>query len=173
MTEMKNCYVAHYLSPLGEMTMASDGTVLTGLWFNGQKYFAAGLEEDPQEADLPVFRETACWLDSYFAGRNPSSSIALHADGSPFREKVWQILLTIPYGQVMTYGQIAECLACKEGRPVSARAVGGAVGHNPISILIPCHRVIGTGNRITGYAGGLDRKKALLLLEGYAGDALK
>ncbi len=166
-------YINRYQSPLGMIWMASDGDAITGLWFEGQKFFGQGLGPDAQEEDLPVFRRTAAWLDAYFAGRKPQSGNGAAADalpalprlaprGSEFRQRVWQMLLEIPYGEVTTYGALAK----KLGRSMSAQAVGGAVGHNPISILIPCHRVVGTDGSLTGYAGGVERKAELLRLEG-------
>ena len=150
-------------SPIGLLTLASDGENLTGLWMENQKFFGAGLPDDTiQKDDLPVFATVRNWLDAYFAGECPSvANIPLAPAGSPFRKQVWQILMKIPYGHTMTYGDIAGKLdtGC-------AQAVGGAVGHNPISILIPCHRVLGTSGNLTGYAGGTDRKRFLLTLEG-------
>ncbi len=157
-------------SPLGEITLAGAGDALTGLWFAGQAYFAATLPADACEGELPVFDETRRWLDCYFSGGLPSFCPKLAPQGSAFRRAVWDILLQIPRGSVMTYGAIAARLSKQEGgNPTSARAVGGAVAHNPISILIPCHRVIGANGSLTGYAGGLERKTALLRLEGYLG----
>lgn len=160
-------YIDKYRSPLGNMTLASDGSALTGLWFDGQKYFGAGLLDAPQKKeDLPVFAETKGWLDRYFEGEQPEPAPALKLIGSPFRLMVWEILQEIPYGQTMTYGQIAETAAKRLGLDrMSAQAVGGAVGHNPISIIIPCHRVVGKDGSLTGYAGGIDKKTALLKLE--------
>ncbi len=156
----------HYDSPFGGMTAASDGTALTGLWFDGQKYFAAGLDANHEEKQLPVFEETGRWLDIYFSGREPDFTPQLSMNTTPFRRAVWEILLTIPYGQTMTYGEIAAEIAKQRGLSrMSAQAVGGAVGHNPISLIIPCHRVIGADGSLTGYAGGLDKKAKLLALE--------
>ena len=156
-------YIAHYSSPLGSMTLASDGTALTGLWFNGQKYFADTLKEvQTLNPNLPIFDLTRQWLDIYFSGKEPTFTPPLLLQGSPFRKQVWQFLLEIPYGRTMTYGELARKLQCK-----SAQAVGGAVGHNPISIIIPCHRVIGADGSLTGYAGGVERKASLLKLESY------
>ena len=156
-----------YLSPLGPMTLASDGQALTGAWFDGQKYFPALPADRTSSPDLPVFRQASAWLDRYFQGRDPGPVPALAPAGSPFRLAVWDILRAIPHGRTMTYGEIAALLARQRGlSAMSAQAVGGAVGHNPISILIPCHRVVGSGGSLTGYAGGLDRKLALLALEG-------
>lgn len=160
-------YIYSYQSPLGGITMASDGTALTGLWFDGQKYFAEGLTETAAAKTLPVFDETVRWLDIYFAGRRPDLTPPLNLQGTAFRKEVWQLLLQIPYGKTTTYGELAAQLAAHNGlKQMSAQAVGGAVGHNPISIIVPCHRVVGTGGSLTGYAGGLDKKLALLKLEG-------
>lgn len=154
-------FLTHYASPLGPILLAADETGLTGLWFEGQKYFPSFLGVDYQEKETPVLTETARWLDVYFSRKDPDILPPLHPQGSPFRQAVWNILLTIPRGQTMTYGEIARRLGVH-----SAQAVGGAVGHNPISILIPCHRVVGSDGSLTGYAGGLDRKTRLLQLEG-------
>ena len=154
-------FLTHYASPLGPILLAADETGLTGLWFEGQKYFPSFLGVDYQEKETPVLTETVRWLDVYFSGKDPGFLPPLHPQGSPFRQAVWNILLTIPRGQTMTYGEIARRLGVH-----SAQAVGGAVGHNPISILIPCHRVVGSDGSLTGYAGGLDRKTRLLQLEG-------
>ncbi len=154
-------FLTHYASPLGPILLAADETGLTGLWFEGQKYFPSFLGVDYQEKETPVLTETARWLDVYFSGKDPDILPPLHPQGSPFRQAVWNILLTISRGQTMTYGEIARRLGVH-----SAQAVGGAVGHNPISILIPCHRVVGSDGSLTGYAGGLDRKTRLLQLEG-------
>lgn len=154
-------FLTHYASPLGPILLAADETGLTGLWFEGQKYFPSFLGVDYQEKETPVLTETARWLDVYFSGKDPDILPPLHPQGSPFRQAVWNILLTIPRGQTMTYGEIARRLGGH-----SAQAVGGAVGHNPISILIPCHRVVGSDGSLTGYAGGVERKARLLQLEG-------
>ncbi len=152
-------------SPLGVLTLASDGTALTGLWLPEQKYFAAGLIPDAEDApQLPVFLQTAAWLNDYFAGQPLPMLPMLAPGGTAFRQAVWQQLLEIPFGETVTYGQIAAPLK-EQGRSASPRAVGGAVGHNPISILIPCHRVVGAGGSLTGYAGGLAAKTYLLQLE--------
>ena len=157
-------YTCHYPSPLGGVTLASDGTALTGLWFDGQKYFGQGLDGAPEERELPVFVEAARWLDLYFSGRDPGFTPPLRPAGTPFQLSVWAALSRIPFGGTATYGEIARELGRGEGRGTSARAVGGAVGRNPISLMIPCHRVVGSGG-LTGYAGGLDRKARLLALE--------
>ena len=160
-------YIYSYQSPLGGITMASNGTALTGLWFNGQKYFAEGLAETAAAKTLPVFDETVRWLDIYFGGHRPDFTPLLNLEGTAFRKEVWQLLLQIPYGETTTYGELAAQLAAHNGlKRMSAQAVGGAVGHNPISIIVPCHRVVGTSGSLTGYAGGLAKKLALLKLEG-------
>ena len=146
--------------------MASDGTHLIGLWFNGQKYFADTLPAHPQEKALPIFKQTMRWLDTYFSGKEPKFTPPLKMQTTPFRRQVWKIMLQIPYGKTMTYGEIAAQIAKKKGlKKMSAQAVGGAVGHNSISLIIPCHRVVGTNGSLTGYAGGISKKLKLLKLE--------
>lgn len=159
-------FIHHYHSPLGGMTLASDGEALTGLWFDGQKYFGSTLSAGYGERSLPVFKQTDAWLDIYFGGRAPEFTPPLNPRGTPFRRAVWEILLTVPFGRTVTYGEIAVLLAKQMKLPrMSAQAVGGAVGHNPISLIIPCHRVVGSDGDLTGYAGGLERKKWLLKME--------
>ena len=158
-------FIHHYESPLGSITIAADGAALTGLWFDGQRHFGGTLSADPQETFLTVFAEADHWLDRYFSREIPDFTPPLNLRGTPFRRLVWQQLLRIPYGRAITYGQLADSLSVQTGRRVSARAVGGAVGHNPISLIIPCHRVIGADGSLTGYAGGTDRKAALLRME--------
>ena len=159
-------YVHSYASPLGGITLASDGCSLTGLWFDGQKYFAAGLSPEYTAKPLPVFGQADEWLDIYFSGREPDFTPPLLLRGTAFRCTVWEVLRGIPYGETMSYGEIARIIAEKDGTDhLSARAVGGAVGHNPISLMIPCHRVVGSDGSLTGYAGGIERKTALLSLE--------
>ncbi len=159
-------YTRYYDSPLGRMIMAGDGNALTGLWFDGQKHIPAVLPPECPERCLPVFEETARWLDLYFGGDIPDFTPALNLKGTAFRKAVWKILLTIPYGRTMTYGEIADRIAGETGSGrMSAQAVGGAVGHNPVSLIVPCHRVIGSDGRMTGYAGGIDKKVRLLRLE--------
>lgn len=159
-------YTHHYNSPLGGITLASDGEALTGLWFDGQKYFCDTLSEHHEEKNLPVFDQADKWLDIYFSGKAPDFTPPLSMKTTPFRKAVWEIMLTIPYGQTMTYGEIAREMAKQKGiASMSAQAVGGAVGHNSISLIIPCHRVVGTNGSLTGYAGGIDKKIQLLQLE--------
>ena len=158
--------ISYYQSPLGTMVMVSDGEKLTELDFDGQN-FAHTQAEDYREQSLPVFTETCRWLDGYFQGQCPDFTPAIHLTGTPFRQIVWDILLTVPYGQTISYGELAAKAAEKMGRRVmSAQAVGGAVGHNPIALIVPCHRVIGKDGSLTGYASGLWRKEFLLDLEG-------
>ena len=160
-------YTHHYGSPLGGITLASDGEALIGLWFDGQKYFADSLGKEHKEKPLPVFEEADRWLDIYFSGKEPEFTPPRSMKTTEFRKAVWEILLTIPYGQTMTYGEIAGRIAKERGLArMSAQAVGGAVGHNSISLIIPCHRVVGSNGSLTGYAGGIDKKVKLLTLEG-------
>lgn len=161
-------YIAHYQSPLGALLLASNGKSLTGLWFEGQKYFPIFPEGacDEQNA-LPVFATANQWLNAYFAGQQPSPlELPLNPAGSAFRQEVWKILCQIPYGMCSTYGHIATTMARRMNKKsMSSQAVGGAVGHNPLSIIIPCHRVVGATGALTGYAGGMDKKTKLLALE--------
>ena len=159
----------HYASPLGGITLAAeaDTDALCGLWFDGQKYFGntAGARS-ASPVRLPVFEEACRWLDLYFSGRDPGFTPPLSLRTTPFRRAVWQELLAIPFGQTCSYAEIARRIAARSGRAsMSAQAVGGAVGHNPVSLIIPCHRVVGSDGSLTGYAGGLDRKARLLRLE--------
>lgn len=159
-------YTHHYQSPIGNILLAADLIGLTGLWFEGQKYFALYLETEHEEKELPLFDETGRWLDIYFSGKEPGFSVPLHFKGTDFQNEVWKILCSIPYGETTTYGAIAKQLAVKKGLGhMSPQAVGGAVGHNPISIFVPCHRVVGANGSLTGYAGGIDKKIKLLTLE--------
>jgi len=160
-------YISHYFSPLGDITMASDGNSLIGLWFAEQKYFGDTLSDRYETKDLSVFEETRKWLDLYFDRKDPGFIPSLKIETNPFRKRVLEILLTIPYGRVMSYGQIAKMIAEERGiRRMSAQAVGNAVAHNPISLIIPCHRVIGSDGSLTGYASGIDKKIRLLEMEG-------
>ena len=159
-------YTCNYQSPLGDILIAADEVGLTGLWFEGQKYFANTLSDERIEKDTEILMKAKEWLDVYFSGKEPKVTPPLHPSGSEFRRAVWKILLEIPYGQTMTYGEIARRMAeMKNVSRMSAQAVGGAVGHNEVSIIIPCHRVVGTNGSLTGYAGGIDKKVALLELE--------
>lgn len=153
-------YTYNYSSPAGEILLAANDNGLTGLWFYGAKYFAADLEDARTEKLTPVLRQTLRWLDIYFSGSEPDFMPPLDLHGSDFRRRVWAELEKIPYGETVTYGEIAKKLGVK-----SAQAVGGAVGHNPVSIIVPCHRVLGADGSLTGYAGGTDKKARLLELE--------
>lgn len=159
-------YTCKYKSLIGDILLAADEIGLTGLWFEGQKYFANTLPEDYVPQETKILTEAKRWLDVYFSGEEPNFTPPLHPNGSTFRKAVWQILLEIPYGQTITYGEIARRIAVmKNTSHMSAQAVGGAVGHNEISIIIPCHRVVGTNGSLTGYAGEIDKKISLLKLE--------
>lgn len=161
-------YSSTYDSPVGKLTLCSDGESLCGLWLDGQKYHGASIPEtmEPYD-DATPFAMVRTWLDAYFAGKKPAiADVPLAPIGSEFRQRVWRILTQIPYGQVTTYGAIARQIAVETNRDhMASLAVGGAVGHNPVSIIIPCHRVVGTDGSLTGYAGGIDRKIKLLELE--------
>lgn len=159
-------YISHYRSSMGNILLAADHIGLTGLWFEGQKYFARSLDGEHEEKEVPVFKKAKQWLDIYFSGKEPDFTVPLHVTGTAFQKQVWEILRSIPYGQTMTYGEIARKMAAQRGEMrMSAQAVGGAVSHNEVSILIPCHRVVGTNGSLTGYAGGIDKKIQLLRLE--------
>lgn len=159
-------YIHHYKSPLGGITLASNGNSLIGLWFDEQKYFADTLNKDFREKQLPIFEQADKWLDIYFSGKAPDFTPSLVMKTTPFRKAVWKIMLSIPYGKTMTYGEIAAKIAKKKGiKQMSAQAVGGAVGHNSISLIVPCHRVVGANGSLTGYAGGIAKKIKLLKLE--------
>lgn len=159
-------YIYYYDSPLGGITVSSNGSEITGLWFDGQKYFGDTLPKDYEEKDLPIFEEAKRWLDIYFSGEAPDFTPPLKMDTTPFRKATWEIMLTIPFGQTMTYGGIADRIAKQKGiAKMSAQAVGGAVGHNAISLIIPCHRVVGSNGSLTGYAGGIEKKVQLLTME--------
>ena len=184
-------YIKYVDTPLGKVLLSSDGKALTGLWFEGQKHFGSTLSDECVEKNVGVFDLAERWLDVYFSGDVPDFTPPVAPAGTDFQKDVWALLLTIPYGETVTYGDIAAALAEQRGEErvsaqavggisaravggdsaqavvhVSARAVGGAVGRNPISLIIPCHRVVGARGDLTGYAGGLDRKKKLLALEG-------
>lgn len=160
-------FTSTYQSSLGKILLACDDTGLTGLWFEGQKYYANGLNLEHEEKEHPVFKEVKQWLNLYFSGKEPDFMPPIHMTGTSFCMEVWNILLGIPYGTTTTYGEIARTVAQKRGLSrVSAQAVGSAVGHNRISIIIPCHRVVGKNGNLTGYAGGIDKKLRLLMMEG-------
>ncbi|HEY9542353.1 methylated-DNA--[protein]-cysteine S-methyltransferase [Prevotella sp.] len=164
---MTTHYLSYYTSPLGVITLGADEIGLTGLWFEGQKYYGRGLSANSQIADRLIFRESALWLDQYFNGQKPDFMPQIHLQGTNFQQAVWRQLLRIPYGQTVTYKHIAHELAREMGvEHMSAQAVGNAVGRNPVSIIIPCHRVLGTDGSLRGYAGGLHRKQWLLHQEG-------
>lgn len=150
-------------TPIGDIVMASDGIALVGLWFVGQKYFGSTIAGKSECRNLPVFDDTMLWLDIYFSGNNPDFTPKIRTTGTVFQENVWNIIKNIPYSSTMTYGDISKSLGFVSS--LSARAVGNAVGRNPISLIIPCHRVLGTNNKITGYAGGEDKKRYLLQIE--------
>lgn len=158
-------YSTHYKSPVGDILLASDENCIIGLWIGEQKYIGNTMpKEITEKVDIPIIREGIAWLDNYFAGKKPTlSGLPLAPTGSEFKQQVWKILTEIPYGELTTYGKIAKEVARHMGKDsMSAQAVGGAVGHNPISIIIPCHRVVGTNGSLTGYAGGIDKKVKLL-----------
>ena len=161
-------YTNTYKSPLGSILLAGDNEGLTGLWFTeGDRYVGLGLEKDAIPREMDYFDQTKQWLDIYFTGRDPGFFPKFHLIGSDFRCRVGEIMLEIPFGETVTYGWIADQIAKERGlERMSAQAVGGAVGHNPISIIVPCHRVVGANGSLTGYGGGIMRKKALLELEG-------
>ena len=159
-------YIHYYNSPLGRITLASNGNALTGLWFDGQKYFGSTLAKEYIPKDLPVFGQASHWLDIYFSGKSPGFTPLVSLNTTPFRKSVWEIMLKIPFGQTMSYKEIALEIAEQSGLGhMSAHAVGGAVAHNPVSLIIPCHRVIGSNGNLTGYAGGIDKKIKLLDME--------
>lgn len=160
-------YTSAHHSPLGEILLACDEIGLTGLWFAGEKYHALKLAKEHEQREVELFSGVKLWLDIYFSGKEPDFTPPLHLTGSPFQIMVWELLLKIPYGKTTSYGALARDVAARRNLPrMSAQAVGGAVGHNEISIIVPCHRVVGTNGSLTGYAGGLDKKVRLLSLEG-------
>ncbi|MEY8389760.1 methylated-DNA--[protein]-cysteine S-methyltransferase [Lachnospiraceae bacterium] len=160
-------YISYYRSPGGELLLTGDEIGLDGLWFQGEKYLAKHSQPQIEEKELPSFVQTKQWLDVYFSGREPGYMPPLHLKGTPFQMEVWKILQKIPYGKTVSYGEIAREIAKQRGiARMSAQAVGGAVGRNKVSIIVPCHRVIGADGSLTGYAGGLEKKRWLLDLEG-------
>ena len=159
-------YYKKVASPLGEITLRSDGEALTGLWFADDKHYGEKDIAGAALADLDVFTQAEEWLAEYFAGREPKVSVPLKLQGSEFQMQVWRLLQDIPYGRLVTYGDIAKKIAAQKGvARMSAQAVGGAVGHNPLCIIVPCHRVVGANGSLTGYGGGMWRKVRLLELE--------
>ena len=159
-------YYRKLASPLGEITLRSDGEALTGLWFADDKHYGAKDIAGAALADLDVFMQAEAWLAEYFAGREPKVSVPLKLQGSEFQMQVWRLLQDIPYGRLFTYGDIAKKIAAQKGvARMSAQAVGGAVGHNLLCIIVPCHRVVGANGSLTGYGGGMWRKVRLLELE--------
>ena len=164
---MEKYYKTECNSPIGKLTLCATKDALIGVWIEGQKYFCDTVSETIENDDLKIFDETKKWLHEYFKGNKPKiNDLKLAPIGNEFRQRVWKILCEIPYGETITYGEIAGIIAKEKGiKRMSAQAVGGAVGHNPISIIIPCHRVVGKNGSLTGYAGGLEVKKYLLNLE--------
>lgn len=159
-------YYKKLASPLGEITLRSEGEALTGLWFADDKHYGAKDIAGAALADLDVFMQAEAWLAEYFAGREPKVSVPLKLQGSEFQIQVWRLLQDIPYGRLVTYGDVAKKIAAQKGvARMSAQAVGGAVGHNPLCIIVPCHRVVGANGSLTGYGGGMWRKVRLLELE--------
>lgn len=161
-------YTTTFSSPVGLLTLGSDGEYITGLWIEGQKYFGGGLTASMTPKEVTPFKLAKQWLDDYFSGAKPSpAELPLRPAGSPFRQEVFNILCAIPYGELLTYGEIAAMIAAKRNKStMSSQAVGGAVGHNPIAIIIPCHRVVGAKGNLTGFASGIKTKIYLLRQEG-------
>lgn len=166
MREERAVYLTRTESPLGTLTLSSDGEHLTALQMETWRAKLGDHRQERRRDDLPVFQSVLRWLESYFSGRDPETSPPLATAGSPFQELVWAQLRAVPYGRLTTYGEIRKALEAQTGCRVSAQAVGGAVGANPIAILIPCHRCVGAGGNLTGYGGGIERKIRLLALEG-------
>lgn len=159
-------YISRYRSPLGSILLAAGTKGLTGLWFEGQKYYALSLNGNCREKELEVFKTAKEWLDIYFSGKQPDFMPPLSLTGSDFQKTVWKILLKIPYGKTVTYKEIAkEAALCRGIKSMSFQAAGGAVARNRISVIVPCHRVVGSDGSLTGYAGGIERKISLLTLE--------
>lgn len=161
-------YYTYYESPLRPITIAEENEKIIGLWFKGQTTLEEfHPKEEKVEAETPLLKRTKEWLDHYFLAEAPKMDLPLHTEGTPFQQNVWKVLQKIPYGETMSYQEVGqEVLAMTGQKRMSAQAVGQAVGSNPISILIPCHRVLGKDGSLTGYAGGVDLKESLLRLEG-------
>lgn len=165
-TATQKHFIKTVASPLGDILLSSDGENLTGLWFCGSRYYKKGLEGSPSEAPLGIFDDAEKWLSVYFSGREPDFLPKVRMSGTEFQLAVWKKLTAIPYGKTVTYGEIAEALAADRGiERMSARAVGRAVGLNPVSVIVPCHRVVGADGSLTGFGGGIQRKISLLKLE--------
>lgn len=159
-------YYDFYSSPLGNVTLESDGENLTGLYIDGQRKVNNDYYKTAKRETLPIFSQTVKWLNEYFDGKIPDFTPEIKLVGTPFQKSVWKKLLTIPYGKTVTYGDVARQIAKEKGLlKMSSQAVGGAVGRNPVSIIVPCHRVIGANGNLTGYAGGVDKKIQLLSIE--------
>lgn len=159
-------YITNYDSPVGKILLACDEIGLTGLWLENEKYYANNLDSEHKVKETPIFDKAKRWLDIYFNGKEPDFMPPIHMLGTPFQIEIWEYLLKIPYGETTTYGELAKKVAQRRGiERMSAQAVGGAVGHNEISIIIPCHRVVGTNGSLTGYAGSINKKIELLKLE--------
>ncbi len=174
MTVNSRDVIFHYDSPLGRMTAAFEASYLVGLWFDGQKHFGSTLNEDTAEGEGVLPEQIRSWLDQYFDGTVPGYVPPLRLRGTSFQQTVWSCLLKIPWGKTVTYGELAKQTAAVLGRTsMSAQAVGSAVGRNPISIIVPCHRVIGADGSLIGYAGGLTRKEKLLSIEGRSTAVIK
>lgn len=160
-------YTSIYTSPVGEMLLAADKMGVVGAWFKGGKHYAYCLDKESEQKETPIIQEVKCWLDSYFQGKNPGFEPPIRLLGTPFQVEVWNLLRKIPYGETTTYKEIARCIAERRGlKRMSAQAVGTAIGRNNISLIVPCHRVVGANNSLAGYAGGIDKKIYFLKLEG-------
>lgn len=160
----KPVYTLHVPSPLGTILLVSDGEALCGLYFDGQRHLPE-MPDAEENKTIAVLEEARAWLEEYFTGEKPETVVPVRLEGTAFQRSVWELLAEVPYGETVSYGELAEKLLERSKRKVSARAVGGAVGRNPVSIIVPCHRVVGADGSLTGYAGGVERKKKLLEIE--------